>query len=151
GTVAWAKNPWQGVRVKTGDELAKVKRDARFDREFKLKSIYPDLAYKGTEKVGDEEAWVLESKPTASSKESFWFSTKTGLLLRQDSEFQGPAGVISVNVLPRDYRTFDGLKYPGAMKLNVSSAGQGLEFTMKFVSVKHNVEIEAAKFAKPAE
>ena len=151
GAVAWAKNPWQGVRVKTGDELAKVKRDARFDREFKLKSIYPDLVYKGTEKVGDEDAWVLESKPTASSKENFWFSTKTGLLLRQDSEFQGPAGVIKANVLPRDYKTFDGLKYPGAMKLKVSSAGQELEFTMEFLSVKHNVAIEAAKFAKPAE
>lgn len=151
GTVAWAKDPWQGLRVKTGDELAKVRRDARFGRELKLKSIYPDLAYKGNEKIGDEDAWVLESKPSPTSKEKFWFSTTTGLLLRQESEFQGPAGVVHVNMLPRDYRAFDGLKYPGAMKMKVSVAGQEFEFTMKFLSVKHNVEIDAAKFAKPAE
>jgi hypothetical protein len=151
GTVAWAKNPWQGLRVKTGDELAKVRRDARFGRELKLKSIYPDLAYKGNEKIGDEDAWVLESKPSPTSKEKFWFSTTTGLLLRQESEFQGPDGVVHVNILPRDYRAFDGLKYPGAMKMKVSVAGQEFEFTMKFLSVKHNLEIDAAKFAKPAE
>lgn len=68
GTVAWAKNPWQGLRLKTGDELAKVKRDAQFHRELRYKSLYPDLAYKATEKVGDEEAWVLESKPSRRSE-----------------------------------------------------------------------------------
>ncbi len=151
GTVAWVKNPWQGLRVKTGDELAKVRRDARLNREVNLKSLYPDLAYKGTEKVGDEEAWLLESKPSASSKEKFWFSTKTALVIRQESEYQGPEGVVNVNVFPRDYKAFDGLKFPGAMKMKISTVGQEFEFTMKFLGVKHNVEIDAAKFAKPAE
>jgi outer membrane lipoprotein-sorting protein len=151
GTVAWAKNPWQGLRVKTGDELAKVKRDARFHRELSYRSIYPDLAYKGVEKVGDEEAWLLESKPTASSKERFWFSTKTALLIRQDSQYEGPEGAVTVSTLPQDYRTLDGLKYPGAQRMKFSSAGQGFEFTLKILEVKHNVEIDPAKFAKPAE
>ncbi len=91
GKAAWVKNPWQGLRVKTGDELAKVKRDAQFHPELKYKSLYPDMAYKGIEKVGDEEAWRLESKPTATSKESFWFSTKTALLLRQESQYRRPS------------------------------------------------------------
>lgn len=151
GTVAWVKNPWQGLRVKTGDELAKVKRDARFHRELNYKSVYPDLAYKGIEKVGDEEAWLLESKPTASSKERFWFSTKTVLLIRQESQYEGPDGAVTVSLFPQDYKVFDGLKFPGALKLKFSSAGQGFEFTLKFLDVKHNVEIDSAKFAKPAE
>jgi hypothetical protein len=151
GTVAWAKNPWQGLRVKTGDELAKVKRDAKFHHELSYKSTYPDLAYKGIEKVGDEEAWLLESKPTASSKERFWFSTKTALSIRQESLYEGPDGAVKVNAYPQDYRTIDGLKYPGALKLKISSASQDIEFTLKFLGVKHNVEIDPAKFAKPAE
>jgi outer membrane lipoprotein-sorting protein len=113
GKVAWVKNPWQGLRVKTGDELAKVKRDGQFHRELNFKSLYPDLAYKGIEKVGDEEAWLLESKPTATSKEKFWFSTKTALLLRQESQYEGQNGAAKVNVLPQDYKALDGLKYPG--------------------------------------
>jgi hypothetical protein len=151
GTVAWAKNPWQGLRVKTGDELAKVKRDARLNAELSYKSLYPDLAYKGIEKVGDEEAWLLESKPTATSKERFWFSTKTALIIRQESQYAGPDGPVNINILPQDYKTFDGLKFPGSLKLKISNAGQDFEFSMKFLSVKHNVEIDAAKFAKPAE
>jgi outer membrane lipoprotein-sorting protein len=151
GKIAWVKNPWQGLRVKTGDELAKVKRDARFNRELNYKSLYPDLAYKGIEKVGDEEAWLLESKPTASSKEKFWFSTKTALLLRQESQFEGPAGAVNINILPQDYKTIEGLKFPGALKTKISNAGQEYEFSLKFLNVKHNVEIDAAKFAKPAE
>lgn len=151
GTVAWAKNPWEGLRIKTGDELDKVRRDVRFNRELKFKSLYPDLACKGSEKVDDEDAWLLESKPSASSKEKFWFSAKTGLLLREDSEFQGPQGVVKVSTFPRDYKAYDGLKVPGALKMKISTAGQEFEFTMKFLSVKHNVPIDEAKFAKPAE
>lgn len=151
GTVAWAKNPWQGLRLKTGDELAKVKRDARFHRELSYRSIYPDLAYKGIEKVGDDAAWLLESKPTASSKERFWFSTKTALLIRQESQYQGPDGDVSVNALPQDYKTFDALKFPGTIKITLSSGGQEFGFTLRCLGVKHNVEIDSAKFAKPSD
>ena len=151
GTVAWAKNPWQGLRVKTGDELAKVKRDTRFHRELDYKAIYPDLAYKGIEKVGDEEAWLLESKPTPSSKERFWFSTRTALLVRQESQYEGPDGTVKVSTFPQDYKTIEGLKYPGSLKLKISNGAQEYDFTLKFLSVKHNVEIDSAKFAKPAE
>jgi hypothetical protein len=131
--------------------LAKVKRDARFNAESSYKSLYPDLAYKGLEKVGDEEAWLLESKPTASSKERFWFSTKTALLIHQESQYEGPDGTVKVNTFPQDYKTIDGLKYPGALKLKISGASQEFEFTLKFLGVKHNVEIDSAKYAKPAE
>jgi hypothetical protein len=151
GTVAWAKSPWEGLRVKAGEELAKVKRDAEFYRFLKLKSVYPGLAYKGTEKVGEEDAYILESKPSASSKEKFWFGAKSGLLVRQESEFEGPQGVINVNVLNQDYKAFEGLKYPSLVKLNASVGGQNIAFTMRLSDVKHNVQIDAAKFAKPAE
>ena len=148
--MAWAKTPWEGLREKAGDELAKVKRDAEFHRELKLKSIYPDLAYKGTEKEGQEEVYVLESKPSASSKERFYLSTKTGLVVRQDSQFEGPQGQVVVSLLAQDYKAFDGIQYPTQLKLKVSAGGQDFEFTMKILEVKHNVTIEDSKFAKPS-
>src|SRR2546429_9506097 len=78
GTVAWAKNQ-SGVRVKEGEELSKTKRDADFHRFLNLKKLYPDLRYKGTDKVDGEEVHVLESKPSASAMERFSFSTKSNL------------------------------------------------------------------------
>ncbi len=150
GTVAWAKTPWEALRVKSGEDLAKVKRDADFHRELMFKRAYPDLAYKGTAKVGEEEAYVLESKPTSASKEKFLFSRKSGLLLQQESEFQGPQGLVSIVVQPREYKTFEGLKYPNELKLKGSAGDQRYEFTVKIVEVKHNVEIDDAKFVKPS-
>lgn len=150
GTVSWSKSPWEGLRVKSGDELAKAKRDFDFYRELKLKTVYPDLAYKGTEKVGEEEALVLETKPTATYKEKFWFSAKSGLVLRRDSEYEGPQGAVVSSVLPVEYKTVDGLKYPAQMKMKFSAGGQTMEFTLKVVEVQHNVKVDDAKFAKPA-
>jgi outer membrane lipoprotein-sorting protein len=150
GSVGWAQSPWEPLREKTGDELAKTKRDAEFHRELKLKSIYPDLAYKGTEKAGEEEVYVLESKPSASSKERFYLSTKTGLVVRQDSQFEGAQGQIVLSLLAQDYKAFDGIKYPTQLKMKVSAGGQNFEFNMKILEVKHNVTIEDTKFAKPS-
>ncbi len=150
GAVAWAKSPWQGLRFKTEDELAKAKRDAEFYRILKFKSVYPGLILKGTEKVGDEEASVLESKPSGTSSETFWFSTKTGMLIRQDSEFHGPQGSVISSALPQDYKTVDGIKYPATLKIKFSAGGQSVEMTMKFLEIQHNVKIDEAKFAKPA-
>jgi len=149
GTVAWAKTPWEGLRIKTGEELAKAKRDAEFHRELMCKKIYPDLAYKGTAKVDEEETDVLESRPSASSREKFFFSRKTGLLVKQESEFEAPQGRMTVVVHPRDYKTLDGLKYPTRLALKGSAGDQSFEFTIRIVEAKHNVEIEDTKFAKP--
>lgn len=150
GAIGWVKSPWEGLRTKSGDELAKAKREAEFHRELKMKTLYPDLAYKGTEKIGEEEAYILEAKPTATSKEKFAFSTKTGLLLRQDSEFEGPQSRVNVTVLVQDYKTVDGIKVPSQLKMKYSMADQAFEFTMKFVEVKFNPPIDDSKFAKPA-
>ena len=150
GTMAWAKTPWEGLRVKSGDELAKAKRDAELHRELKFKTLYPGLAYKGTEKAGEEQAYVLECKPSATSKEKFFFSPKTGLLMRQESELEGPQGRVSVATQVQEYKTVEGLKHPSQLKLKVTVGDQTFEFTMKVLEVKYNVPLDDAKFAKPA-
>jgi hypothetical protein len=149
GMVAWSKNQG-GIRVKEGEELAKTKRDADFYRDVKFKTLYPDLAYKGTDKVDGEEVRVLESKPSASSKERFSFSTKSGLLIRQESELEGPQGKVMAAVRLDDFRAVDGVKYPFNLKFKINTGGQDFEFGIKVKEVKHNVAIEDAKFAKPA-
>jgi len=150
GAVAWAKNPYEGVRVKEGDELAKVKRDADFHRELNFKTLHPGLAFKGTEKLDGDEVHVLESKPTASSLERFSFSAKTGLLVRNESEFTGQQGKMSVDIRSEDFRVVDGVKYPYLLKIKINAGGQEFEFSIKIKELQHNVAIEDAKFAKPA-
>ncbi|HVV70829.1 MAG TPA: hypothetical protein VHI52_04900, partial [Verrucomicrobiae bacterium] len=150
GKVAWAKSPWQELREKAGEELAKARRDAQFYRVVNFKQVYPELVFKGTEKVGDEDAYLLESKPSATSSEKFWFGAKSGLVLRQDSAFDGPQGAVGVSVLAQGYKAIEGIQYPSAMKMKISAGGQTFEMTMKFLEVQHNVKIDPAKFAKPS-
>ncbi|MDH7502508.1 MAG: hypothetical protein QHJ82_07330 [Verrucomicrobiota bacterium] len=151
GQVAWSKNPITGVRVKEGDELAKVKREAGLDRDLRFLSIYPDLAYKGTEKMDNEEVVVLETKPTPTTSERFAFSSKTGLLVRQESQFQTAQGAVKTEARMSDYRTVDGLQFPFLLKVKAEAPGQDpAEFTIKVSEVKYNVPVSDSLFAKPA-
>ena len=148
GTVAWSKNQ-SGVRVKEGEELSKTKRDADFHRYLNLKKLYPDLRYKGTDKVDGEEVHVLESKPSASSMERFSFSTKSNLLVRQESEFEGPQGKVGLTVRLTEFLPVDGIKYAHSLKFKLRAGEQEFEFAIRVKEVKHNGQIEDAKFAKP--
>jgi len=149
GTIAWSKNQ-AGVRVKEGEELTKTKRDADFYRYLNLKKLYPDLSYKGADKVDGEEVHVLESKPSATGIERFYFSAKSHLLIQQESEFEGPPGKIGLSVRMTDFRPVDGIKYAHNMKFKIHFGDQDLEFAIKVKEVKHDAAIEDAKFSKPA-
>ena len=152
GTTAWTKSQ-AGVQVREGDELARAKIEADLRREIRLKELYPDLRSAGTEMLNGEEVHVLEAKPSATSKERLSFSAKTGLLVRQQADFQNKDGQqVTVETDLSGYRDVDGIKYPHTQKINVLANGQpffNLVLTVK--EIKHNETIDDARFAKPAE
>lgn len=150
GQVAWSQNPGAGVREKSGEELAKQKRDADFYRDLNLKTIFPNLACKGLETVGNEETYVVEAKPSDGSLERFYFSKKNGLLRRQDSELEMPEGKIQTSTFIEEYRAVDGVKLPSVLRITANVPNQPeMVFTLKFTEIRHNVPIEDGKFAKP--
>lgn len=112
GTTAWSVNPIQGNRDKTGVELAQAKLAANFYRETNLDKLYPKMEVKGIEKVGSNDAYVIIATPVGLDPETFYFDTKTGLLLRSDSTLVSPEGKTSAKVFYEDYRDIDGIKMP---------------------------------------
>ncbi|HEX8397106.1 MAG TPA: hypothetical protein VF644_06750 [Pyrinomonadaceae bacterium] len=56
-----------------------------------------------------------------------------------------PEGKIPVQTYLSDYRKFEGVLMPYAMRVDTASGG----FTFKTEEIKSNVAIEDAKFAKP--
>ncbi len=150
GKVAWTKGPDGGVREKTGEELAKTKRDADFYRELNVKKLYPDIAYKGVEQFEGEEVDVLESHPSKSSKERFSFSKKTGLGVRQESEFEIPQGKIRLDLRFLDYKPQEGLQFPRKLTGHITVEGQEMEMVIRISEIRYNEPIDDAKFAKPA-
>jgi len=146
GTLAWSQDPQTGLRDKTGAELAAAKIDSEFYKPIKINELYPKLVVKGVEKVGDNETYVVEATPKESGVETWYFDTKSGLLIRQDSEREGPMGKQLVQTYLSDYKKVDGISLPHTIR-QVTSA---FTINITITEVKHNVPIDDAKFKKPS-
>ncbi len=145
GTTAWSVNPIQGNRDKQGEELAQSKLTNNFNRETNLDKFYPKMELKGIEKVGANDAYVVVATPDNLPAETFYFDTKSGLLVRQDSTSITPEGKMPGKTFFEDYRAVDGIKIPFKTRTVLPQ----FELITTFTEVKNNVAIEDNKFAKP--
>jgi hypothetical protein len=146
GRVGWQSTPDQGVQELTGAMLVAVRRNAQFYRWLRMKELFVKLEASGTAKVGDREAYVMEATPAEGYPEKFYFDTTTGLLLKRDYKLDSPQGVISFETFYDDYRTVDGIKLPFELR----SVGPDIAVHYKFTEIRQNVELDDARFAKPA-
>lgn len=151
GQVAWGNSSFTGLRTKTGDEAAKARRDATIHRELEMKNLYPGLAFKGTQPLSGQDAYVLESKPTTSSLERFFYNTKSGLLVRQESVMQTPEGQVKAVVDLSNFKAVDQIQYPHRLTATVSMPVQETQLQLTLEEVKHNVQIPDSRFTKPAQ
>ena len=145
GQTAWSINPIQGSRDKQGEELAQAKVTNDFYRDINLDRIYPKIELKGTEKVGDADAYVLVGTSASGTPETFYFDTKSGLLLRQDTTVVTPEGKTPSKTFFEDYRDVDGIKIPFKTRAVVPQ----FEIITTYTEVKNNVAVEDSKIAKP--
>ncbi len=152
GSTAWAKDP-RGLRSKTGSDLNRDKIESELYLEIRMKELYPNLSFKGTETMDGEEVHTLESKTSVPSVETFSFSTKTGLLFKTRVEYTDSDGnELQMDSKFSDYRTVDGIHYPHAQHTKVTPRGQpSFEMGLKIKEIKHNEKIEDSVFSKPTE
>jgi carboxyl-terminal processing protease len=128
GSRAWLQDPLQGFIRFTGLGLEMAKTGAAFNKQARLKELYPAPVLIGKEKVAGKDAYVVRM-----GWERWFFDADSGLLLRKGSTYYD------------DYRTVDGIKLPFRMREDVFS-GMGLIYQL--TEIKHNVKIDDAKFAE---
>jgi carboxyl-terminal processing protease len=126
GSRAWLQDPLQGFIRFTGLGLELARVGAVFNKQTKLKQLYPNAALLGQEKVGLRDSYVVRM-----AFEKWYFDVENGLLLRRGNTYYD------------DYRDVDGIKLPFKMREDVFS-GVGLVYQLK--EIKHNVKIDEAKF-----
>ncbi len=145
GKTAWAINPIQGSREKAGAELLQTKLVNDFYRDIQLDKLFPKMELKGIEKVGDRETYVVTATAEGVPAETWYFDTKTGLMLRSDVTVIAPEGNQPMRVFYEDMRPVDGVLIPFRIRT------QTPQFTIVLNSteIKHNSAIEASKFARP--
>lgn len=128
GSGAWLQDPLQGLIRFTGLGLEVARAGAVFNKQTKLKELYPSAALLGQEKVGGRESYVVRM-----DFEKWYFDVEGGLLLRRGNTYY------------EDYREVDGIKLPFKMRDDVFS-GVGLIY--KLTEIKHNVKIDETKFTE---
>ncbi len=147
GTIAWLQDPQEGVREKTGQQLADMKLDADFYRPIKLRELYPKITFKGKQKVGNKETYQLEATPADGPAEQWYFDAQSGLLVRIATERDTTQGKMPIQIFMENYRDVDGVKTPTSIR----QVFPKFTLAIKIEEVKHNVQISDAKFNKPEE
>lgn len=145
GSSAWARNPMQGDRDKTGLELAQSKIINAFNREIKLETFYPKIEVMGIEKVGANDTYVLKASTNDGLSETWFFDVNTGHLKRTDMTIVSPEGNLPTSTLYLEMLTRDGVVIPSKMHSKIS----GIEMVMVVTEIKHNLPVSDALFAKP--
>jgi outer membrane lipoprotein-sorting protein len=145
GTVGWSDDPQNGLRQKSGVELAEAKRGATFGRELKMKQLYPTMVVKGREKVDESDAYLVEATPSEGSPVKLYFDATSGLLVRQIAQRQMPQGPLEVEVTFSDFRPVEGVKRP----FTIRQATSMFTATIHLTEVKHNAPIDDAIFKAP--
>ena len=146
GTNAWSKNPMSGLKEESGTELASVKEEAELHLPAKMKEFFPGATLKGKQKRQDADVYVVQLTETDKSDEAY-FDAKTGLLVGRKRQMQTESGPATSEQTLQDYRAVDGVKVPFLVTTVLPNA----TVITKVTEVKHNVDIPAAKFRKPAQ
>jgi hypothetical protein len=147
GKTGWIKTD-KMMREMNASELAQLKRAAMLYDVIKVKEPFTGMIVTGREKVGDREAYVIETKATDGSRtEKLFFDGETGLLLRR---------IVLTNTLLfpfpeqtdfEDYREVDGVKLPFTVR--ISNIDTFFSSTRKFTEIRSKVTVDDTRFDPP--
>ncbi|NJM53016.1 MAG: outer membrane lipoprotein-sorting protein [Blastocatellia bacterium] len=123
-----------------GKKLEDAKLNSDMLSLLNWKTNYKTVVVKGTEKVGDEECYVVEFTPEKGTKFTEFYSTKTFYLLKRNGVSPSSTSDNSQPyvVIYSDYREVDGIKLPFKTVNSTPSMG---DIVSIIKSVKHNVAI----------
>jgi hypothetical protein len=140
GHDAWRVDPSHGFTRISGPDLADMIRRAHI--HWNLPELYPDIHIKSHETTAGEDTWNLEANVEGSTYD-FFFSVKTGLLVRFDTDQHVTNG--STSVVISDYRSVGKVLFAfGAAQI----AGSSVKWVRKLTEVKFNGPINDSIFAK---
>lgn len=149
GKTGWRADPQQGNTDLTGSQLASARLEAQFEGILHWNDLYPKSEVTGTDKVEGHDCWVVKMTPAEGSPVTRYFDTQSYLLDKIVTTGDTPQGPGQITVEFSDYRDIgDGVKLPYTLKLTVPGVG---DLITTYQTIKYNVPIDAAKFAKPAE
>jgi hypothetical protein len=148
GTSGYALDSMRGNHEITGGQLDAMKNNVFPTPLLTYKERGSKVELGGTEKVGDRDAYVLNVTPASGRPSRIFLDAQSYLPVKLVSTVELPEiGAVEQTIVPSDYREVDGVQVP--FKLQGSSSVQ--TFTIVVTKVQHNVKVDEALFAKPAD
>jgi outer membrane lipoprotein-sorting protein len=147
GNIAWSLSAMQGARIKEGDERAFALLEAAYDSDVRWKDYYKSVETTGTEMVEGEPCYKVELTSKEGLKQTRYFSTKSGLMLKATMTMKTAMGDIPAETVLSEYRDEGGILAPHKMVNKMMSQ----QMIISVDSIKLNPEIDPSRFALPAE
>ncbi|HEX8287728.1 MAG TPA: serine hydrolase [Pyrinomonadaceae bacterium] len=145
GTTAGDWSSFSPADTFTGQRLEDIKYENDFYGLLNWKKGLKSSEITGTEKVGDEETYVVVLHPEKASEVTYYISTKTFLPLKKKSLIVSSTSSqkVPITTILSDYRSVDGLMMP----FKSVAAHPGMGNIVTYVKdVKNNVAIDDKVF-----
>jgi photosynthetic reaction center cytochrome c subunit len=146
GQEGWLGATGRPVRDMHGPDLDGAAIDADLHFATHLKQMFSELETRGTEKVGNQDSYLVIGRREGKPPLRLYFDAQSGLLLRLVRFGETPLGRLPTQIDYADYRELNGVKVPFRWTLARPSG----RFTIQAKEMKQNVAVDDAKFAKPA-
>jgi hypothetical protein len=147
GTQAWAAEGWRPMPLLqlTGGNLEGAQLEALVQFPTGIQKAYATWQVSGTLLDGKSTAILQGSNPNQLPV-NFYFDADSGLLSRIVRWNRTAVGIVPTQTDFSDYRDVNGVKIPHHLVLTWTD-GQN---TYEFKQIRPNVQIEAARFSRPA-
>ncbi|MFZ0774403.1 MAG: c-type cytochrome [Candidatus Sulfotelmatobacter sp.] len=145
GHEGWLGVPGRPVREMHGPDIDAAAMDADLHFPAHLKEMFSKVEGRGTEKVGDHDAYLVVGRREGKTPLRLYFDEQSGLLVRLVRFGETPLGRLPTQIDYADYREAGGVKIPFRWTLARSSG----RFTIQVSEVKQNVPVDDTKFARP--
>jgi len=146
GKDAWEISTINGERDLNGEEKETFIREADFYKELLWKDLYAKVECVGTEDVEGKAAYKIVLTPKSGKPTTQFFDKTSHLLVKQVATATTPMGDIQVEVYPSDYKAVDGVQIPFTVTQKVLTQ----QIVVKLTDIKHNVDLPADTFKRPA-
>jgi len=143
GTAGWHQDN-RGLAIRTGPELAKLRRYAQFALPLTLRGLYRTMVPERTERIGAANNYVLAAIPLDGPAERLLFDVATGLLVRITWVVETPLGDLPKQIDFEDYRRIDGIMLPFVIRESDADFISAQTFT----EIRHDVSIDDKLFER---
>lgn len=144
GKIGWEKNP-RGVREIKQPDIQDLKLDADFYAPVNFLKDYSKLKFNEVNIINKDTVYEVDGIYSNIRRYKFYFSTRTGLLLRKIQYDKTLLGDLQTQTDYNDYKPVNGILFPFEMHV----ANFERDENIKFTNILANVSVEDKMFNMP--